>query len=548
MTDPLNDPFPNRAEEDLLRSVQSILVSKERKRIEELEAEVDRLLKAEEQIDVLKEHIEHLEAKLYQVERASIDQLLDIQTSVSILNYKNFGRSESLLNRLAPVFSRLIGKRIEEDKEEMAKAFSPIMGEAIRNQIRNSRQDMVDAIYPIIGASVQKSVAETLREIQRNIDARLRHTSRDWWRSFWARLRGVSSSELTLRDSIPFSLDQLFLIQRHSGLLLANYPIEEGLLSSGLIGGMLTAIRSFARESFGQGKHETELDEIQYGDERIIISGGQYCYLAAVIRGVEPEGFHATLHTFISELNLENEAALRDYDGDPSILPFMEGKLADLFELIVSEQPVMKPMSRWQLALVFFMGFGGIVLLGLACFYLQFTLALYPIAFPEPTATMTPLATATHTPTSTATHTPTSTATHTPTFTATFTPTPTATSTVTSSPTATTTPSHTPTNTPTSTPTATPTVTFTPSATPTPISALMIGDVYTLAEPRLFTPRTGLVFRGTAVKITAVYDEWAQIEWINEDGLQQGWVLLQWIDLRQAIPTYLITPTATRTP
>ncbi|VAW42738.1 hypothetical protein MNBD_CHLOROFLEXI01-166 [hydrothermal vent metagenome] len=541
MTDSKSDPFPNRAEEDLLRSVQSILVSKERERIQELEAEVDRLLKAEEQLDVLKEHVEHLEAKLYRVERANIDQLLDIQTSVSILNYKNFGRSESLLDRLGPVFSRLIGKRIKEDKEEMAEAFSPIMGEAIRNQIRNSRQDMVDAIYPIIGASVQKSVAESLKELQRNIDARLRQTSRGWGRAFFARIRGVSSSELALRDSLPFSLDQLFLIQQESGLLLAHYPVEEGQLSSGLIGGMLTAIRSFARDSFGHGKGETELDEIQYGDERIIISGGRYCYLAAVIQGTEPEGFHAILREFVSELNLENEAALRHYDGDPSILPHMEGQLAALFESVVSDQPEMKPMSRWQLALLFFMGLGGIAFLGLSCFYLQFTLALYPIAFPSPTATVTPSATATQVP-------------DTPTPTPTTTPTPTATFTTTPSPTATTTPSHTPTSSPTFTPTTTPsltptpTVTLTPSATPTPISALMAGNVYVSTEPGQISSLTTVAFIGTAVKITAVFADWVQIEWIDEAGLQQGWVLLQWIDLRQEVPTYLITPTTTRVP
>ncbi len=543
MKDPPNNPFPSRAEEDLLRSVQTILVSKERERIEELEAEVERLLKAEKQLTALREHVENLEAKLYQVERANIDQLLDLQTNVSILNYKNFGRSESLLNRLGPVFSRLIGKRIKEDKEEMAKAFSPIMGEAIRNQIRNSRQDMIDAIFPIIGESVQKSVAESLKELQRNIDARLRQTSQGLGRSFLARIRGVSSSELALRDSLPFSLDQLFLIQQDSGLLLANYPDEEGLLSSGLVGGMLTAIRSFARESFGQGEGETELDEIQYGDERIIISGGQYCYLAAVIRGVEPEGFHATLRTFISELNLNNEAALRDYDGDPSVLPRLEGELEKLFKTSVAEQPEMKPLSRKQKFWAFLLGVGGVLFLGFSCFYLQFMIALYPLAFPEPTATITPSATATII-TKTATPIPSNTAMPTATFTAT------------PLPTATTRPSRTPTNTPSPTPmptatasiTPSPTATWTPTATPTPISALMIGDVYALSEPQLFTPPTGTVFNGTAVTITAVYGEWAQIEWTDDDGLQQGWVLLKWIDLRQDVPIYLITPTITKAP
>jgi hypothetical protein len=51
------------------------------------------------------------------------------------------------------------------------------------------------------------------------------------------------------------------------------------------------------------------------------------------------------------------------------------------------------------------------------------------------------------------------------------------------------------------------------------------------------------VFKGTAVKIKAVYDIWAEIEWADDEGVQQGWVLLKWINLREPVPAYLVTPT-----
>ncbi|WP_420642154.1 hypothetical protein [Candidatus Leptofilum sp.] len=537
-----DNPASRRSEEDLLRSAQSILLARERERIRVLEEELAAYRESEGTIEELQEKIEQLEAKLLQVERAYEDQLLDLQTNISILNYKNFGRSESLLSRLSPVFGRLIGKRIEEDREEMAKAFSPIMGQAIRTQIRNSRQDMIDAIYPIIGASVQKSVAETFRELQRNIDRRLRQTSGDIWRQFTARIRGVSRSELALRDAIPFNVEQIFFIQRDSGLLLATYPTEDADLSSGMIGGMLTAIRQFARDSFGRGRADTDLDEIQYGDDRIIIQGGQYAYLAVVINGIEPAGFRGELQTFASELHLDYEEELRSYAGDPETLPPLASKLAELMEIAAGAPEKSKPLSRLQRWFIFILGLGGVLFLALSCFYLQFTVALLPVAFPSPTPTAT--ATATNTPTITPsptntpvptntpipTLTPSQTPTNTPTFTPTFTPTPT----------------QTPTNTSAPTNTPTPTVTLTPSLTPTPISALMIGNVFTLSEPRLFAPRTGEVIEGTAVTIVAVYADWAKIEWIDRNGLQEGWVLLQWIDLRIPIPDYLITPTPTR--
>ncbi len=532
----------SRGEEDLLRSAQSILFARERERIRALEEELSTYREAEDTVEALQEKIIQLEAKLLQVERAYEDQLLDLQTNITILNYKNFGRSESLLDRLSPVFGRLIGRRIEENQEEMAKAFSPIMGEAIRAQIRNSRQDMVDAIYPIIGESVQKSVSQALRELQRNIDARLKQTTGTVWRQLQARIRGVSASELALRDAIPFEVRQLFFIQHDTGLLLAIHPADDSDMSSGMIGGMLTAIRQFARDSFGRGQADISLDEIQYGDERIIIQGGQYAYLAAVVHGIEAEGFQGKLQDFVSELHVEYEGALRSYDGDPDRLPAFAPLLRDFIESTAVTQE-RKPISRLQRRVLYFFGLMGMLLIGFSCFYLQFTLALLPIAFPGPTAT----ATATPTVMASETPEPTKTAVSTSTPTPTIPPTNTATPTSTPTPQFTPTSTPTPSNTPMPTNTTIPTVTFTPSPTPTPISALMNGNVYTLAEPRLFTPRTGLVFGETAVIILAIFDDWAKIQWIDSSGgMQQGWVLLQWVELREQIPPYLITPTPTR--
>ncbi|MCB9423292.1 MAG: hypothetical protein H6667_26085 [Ardenticatenaceae bacterium] len=523
----------SRKDEDLLRAAQSILFARERDRIRALENEIAARQAAELQVEELEEKIRLLEAKLLSIERAYEDQLLDLHTNVSILNYKNFGRSESLLSRLGPVFSRLIGRQIEDDREEMAKTFSPIMGEAIRTQIRNSRQDMIDALYPIIGASVQKSVTESLREIQRNIDARLRQTTGGIFRSIRARMRGVSSSELALRDAIPFSVRQLFLIQPGTGLLMASYPADDTDLSSGLIGGMLTAIREFARESFGRGRSDTELDEIQYGNERVIIQSGQYAFLAAVIDGIEPEGFRSLLRGFVSDLHIDHEMMLRRYDGDPDLLPSsLQSDLARLIDSASAEWQGVKPLSRSQRIILLIMGMGGILLLATACFYLQFTIALLPVAFPgpTPTETATPLPTATWTALPTETAVPPS-----PTFTTTPIP-PTATPTKTPTPRFTSTPTLTPTQ------TNTPTATFTPTITPTPPFAVMNGHVYALSEPLAYDSRVGLVFRGTAVKILGIFDVWAEIEWVDPDGVQRGWVLLKWITLRDPVPSYLITP------
>ena len=114
----------------------------------------------------------------------------------------------------------------------------------MRVQIRDSRQDMIDALYPIIGGTVQRAIAEFARDLQRNIDNRLRSTfgPRGILRSLFARLRGVSPAELAMRDALPFQIRQVFIIQHGSGLLVAHSGSEDGdEMDTDLVSAMLTA-------------------------------------------------------------------------------------------------------------------------------------------------------------------------------------------------------------------------------------------------------------------------------------------------------------------
>ncbi len=281
--------------------------------------------------------------KFRQAARVNDDLVRDLQIQLSILNHKSQADAQGLVARVMPVMSEMIRRTVHDSRDDMAEAIGPIMGEAIRVQIRDSRQDMVEALYPVIGESVQRSVVEALRELQRNIDARLKTVlnPRNYRRAILARLRGVSAAQLTLRDALLFSVQNVFLIQRGSGLLIAHSQVGADVANSDLVSGMLTAIRDFVHDSFGQGQAEKELDEIQYGNQRIVIQSGQIVYLAVLIDGIEPEGFHARLHDFSAELRVRYERPLRDYSGDPATLPNLQPKLdrlvADLNKSIRAE-------------------------------------------------------------------------------------------------------------------------------------------------------------------------------------------------------------------
>jgi hypothetical protein len=125
-------------------------------------------------------------------------------------------------------------------------------------------------------------------------------------------------------------VSQILLIHRETGLLLwqaARNPAAAQ--DSDLVGGMLTAIRDFVHDAFGRGQ-EGELDEIEYGDRRILTEASRHAYLAVVVDGVQPPGFRAEMRERIIEVEHRFAEELRHYDGDPTALAPVEEILVPL--------------------------------------------------------------------------------------------------------------------------------------------------------------------------------------------------------------------------
>ncbi len=531
------DESTNRVDPQL-DTIRSILFASEQARIKALEDETNNLNRQTQiDLDELQGQINTLQTLLESV-RSEADKekkrANQLQSELDQLREQFYLESEALFPRLVADLSNIITRAIQVSRQAMADALGPVMGDAIRVQIRDSREEMVEALYPVILGTVQRAISEFARELQRNIDARLKTSfrPRGALRTLYARIRGISESELILRDSLPFEVEEIFLIQRESGLLMAQKGSDVAEApDSDLISGMLTAIRDFARESFGDGTADEELDEIQYGGERIIIQSGQFVYIAAVVGGVEPEGFRSQLRQFINELHIRYKPQLRDYSGDPATIPELNSQLAVLEqEILTPEVVVSKPLGRNQRLALIGAGIVGIVALACACFYLQFTVALLPIAFGD-TPTWQPSATTIITPSSTATQA--------------FTPTPSATMTLTPSSTPETpspTPSATSTESPTST--STPTPSLTPEPAPDTAQSRTSAPVWVQQSPDLLSARIDTLPAGTPVTILGQFGPWVEVEWLSAAGLQRGWISLRWINLAEPIPADLITPVA----
>jgi hypothetical protein len=451
--------------------------------------------------------------------RAAPDHISQVDPSLENLREILFGQEVARLEGELDDLERSL-----TDRDALIAIISPILGDAIRRQVRDARQEMIEALYPIIGQVVARAVSESIRDLARNIDAQMRVSFGPGviWRRLRARMSGVSSAEMALRESLPFEVAEIFLIHRETGLLLRHISADaDASPDSDLISGMLTAIRDFAQQAFGQGR-EGQLEEIQYAERRILIEAAQCAYLAVVVDGVEPPGFRADMRGRVIEVDHRYARLLRHYDGDPTPLAAVDSSLRPL--MAVPEARELSPVQKRVLA-----GAAGLVTVclvgvclagGWAWGAIRSTPTPMPVVVqPTPTFTATPSPTATATPSPSAT----------PTATATATPSPT--------PTATPSPTHTPSPTLTSTPTPTP--------TPTPVVGLMTGNAWLRAGPSARSPRLGVTLElGQAVEILAAYDDWYRVRWTPQGETEIiGWVSAAWVGTTQPIPERIVTPT-----
>jgi len=441
-----------------------------------------------------------------------------------------------LIDTVESVLDEAMARKIAESRDQMAAVLAPVMGEAIRHQIHQAQDDIIDALYPIIGKTIQRSVAEAMRSLARRVDENLRRTFslKQVGRRLQARLRGIPESELVLREALPFRVQEVFLIHRVSGLLLSHLSAAQAPAAQDdrdLTGSMLTAIRDFAEDTFGADQ-EGELDEIQYGDLRILVESGSWAYLAAVIEGFEPEDFHHEMRSALSEVNGRFLPALRSYEGDSSRLDGVENVLRPLLvtapaAAAAEERPAAAKPPMLAAAAA---GVALLLCLSLSCF------GAWKLTWgrPQPTAAVVS-ALSTTAPSAVPTSSPFPTTSPTPTSAPTDTATPTA---VPLSPTPVP---------PTLTPTSYPSPTPSPAAAPTetPYVAVMLGHVQLRTEPREGSSLVGVTaLRGRAVEVLAVYGAWYLVRWPPGDPTAtQGWAPSLWVGVVSAPPPSIITPT-----
>jgi outer membrane protein OmpA-like peptidoglycan-associated protein len=239
---------------------------------------------------------------------------------------------QQIAKAIAPEVALAIQEQIRLDRNSISRALGSEMGKAIKNQIELERDAMVDALYPVIGNTVSKYMIDVVRNINEKVEQAL--TPKGIERKIRAKLQGVSEAELILQESIQYEVQAIFLIHKASGAIVEEVqsPQLTQKLESDLLAGMLTAIRSFVNDCISLDR-TSELNQIEYGDAKIILEVGGYCYLAAIVKGEPSKQFIANIRETLSQIILVHGETIETYDGDPRTIPSnIQKSLSQLLE------------------------------------------------------------------------------------------------------------------------------------------------------------------------------------------------------------------------
>jgi len=193
-------------------------------------------------------------------------------------------RTEDVAEVLPGAMNRAIDDPVSRPQLER-----PIV-DTIRSAIKRDTESFAEALFPVLGPAIRRAVADALKSLVQRINAALEHSFTIKglrWRLEAAR-SGVPFAQIVLRETMLYAVQEVFLMQPRSGLVLASARRADTLaLDQDAFSAMLTAIQAFIQDSFGMAADE-RLRSAELGDRTLWTISGPSAVLACVVLGSPP--------------------------------------------------------------------------------------------------------------------------------------------------------------------------------------------------------------------------------------------------------------------
>lgn len=268
-------------------------------------------------------------------ERAQLDELRE-----------RIGNRSRRASDLSEVLPDAILLRARQDPS-LRQALQPILEEALAISVRKDPSIIAKALFPAIGNAIRRAVGAALQEMIESLNQiietgfSLRSVG---WRVEALRT-GKSYGEIALLRSLLYRVEQVFLIQNDTGLLLQHVMCDAVVVRDpDMVSGMLTAIQNFVQDSFGAA--DNTLETVRLGDFSVWIQHGSQALLAAVVRGAPPPRIRGVFSSALETIHQGYGAQLASIHSDSATL---DSARPVLQTCLLGQSPPRRRMSLWPM-------------------------------------------------------------------------------------------------------------------------------------------------------------------------------------------------------
>lgn len=225
---------------------------------------IDSPLMSEEEV-----HLKRIKEILLKEDRAELSRL------------RNMLENEEEFNS---IISPYIERHIENLKNNFPDQYADLVSKIFEEKLINSREEIIDMLSPTMGVMIKKFISLQFAKLKEGIDNQVKTTFSvsSWSTKIKSSLFGVKQSDLILNNLDKYEIQEVYLVQRDSGLLFGSASKSVNL-DKDVIAGMLTAIKSFAEDAFQQ--EAQDLDMIEYGHYKILMQNFKTYYIALAMTG-----------------------------------------------------------------------------------------------------------------------------------------------------------------------------------------------------------------------------------------------------------------------
>jgi len=199
---------------------------------------------------------------------------------------------EKVASRVDP----LIDEKIEDLRENFPVYFGDTITQTIKTQIRDSQDEVVDALYPIMGKLIKKAIVSEIKKLSDSINEKVKRTF-SFKEYFKRKVSGINEGDVALQEAFKPALEEIFIIEKDSGILLGNHSTGN-IANKDMVSGMLTAIKSFAEDAFA--KEGQDLEDIKFETFHIALHNFNTIYIAMAISGIQTTDFTEQLNININ--------------------------------------------------------------------------------------------------------------------------------------------------------------------------------------------------------------------------------------------------------